>query len=98
MTCTKTGLAVAGPYANVGTVTGAPPVGPNVVASNPDHYFGAAPSIALVKKTNGTDNDLAPGPTVTVGSTVTWTYLRSEERRVGQTAGAGTDELAGTVT
>jgi uncharacterized repeat protein (TIGR01451 family) len=32
-------------------------------------------SLKLVKKTNGTDNNVAPGPTVAVGSTVTWTYV-----------------------
>jgi len=37
----------------------------------------SAPSggITLVKLTNGTDNDTPPGPTVPVGSTVTFTYL-----------------------
>jgi uncharacterized repeat protein (TIGR01451 family) len=28
----------------------------------------------MLKKTNGTDNNTAPGPSVTIGSTVTWTY------------------------
>ncbi len=35
---------------------------------------GPSPSISIVKKTNGTDNNVAPGPTVEEGSTVTWTY------------------------
>jgi len=39
-TCTATGTAVAGQYANIGTATGTPPVGPNVSASDPSHYFG----------------------------------------------------------
>src|SRR5579883_2681724 len=32
------------------------------------------PQISLVKLTNGTDNNAAPGPYVQVGSPVTWTY------------------------
>ena len=67
MTCTKTGIAVAGQYTNIGTVTGKPPTGSNVTASNPDNYFGSAPAITILKKTNGTNNDVAPGPTVSRG-------------------------------
>jgi uncharacterized repeat protein (TIGR01451 family) len=32
------------------------------------------PRLTIVKKTNGTDNNTAPGPNLTVGTTVTWTY------------------------
>ena len=74
MTCSVNGVATAGQYTNVGTVTGTPPAGANVSASNPDNYFGSNPSIAIVKLTNGTNNDVAPGVLVPVGSTVTWTY------------------------
>ncbi|MCC6457527.1 MAG: hypothetical protein IT328_21400 [Caldilineaceae bacterium] len=72
-----TGIAVAGQYANMGTVTGTPPDGPNVTDTNPSHYFGAfssQPGIDILKFTNGEDADTPTGPTVTVGSTVTWTY------------------------
>ncbi len=85
---TASGTAVAGQYSNIGTATGTPvtPTGGTipgttpVSATNPDHYFGAAPAIAIVKLTNGTNNDNPPvagvpdGPIVPVGSTVTWTY------------------------
>ncbi|NLN10702.1 MAG: DUF11 domain-containing protein [Acidobacteria bacterium] len=40
MTCTASGTAVAGQYANVGVATGTPPAGPPVAASDPSHYFG----------------------------------------------------------
>jgi hypothetical protein len=79
--CTKTGTALPGQYENVGTATTTyGPVFVNgvsatvpVMARDLDHYFGARPAVAIVKKTNGTDND-APGPRVLVGSRVTWTY------------------------
>jgi len=79
---TASGIAVAGQYGNVGTVTGTPvtptggviPGATTQTDTNPDHYFGATPSIALVKLTNGTNNDTGTGPLVPAGSTVTWTY------------------------
>src|SRR5262249_27413884 len=82
----------------VGTVTGTPPVGPNVTASNPDNYFGSAPAITIVKKTNGTDNNAAPGPYVAVGSTVTWTYLITNTGNVALSTIALTDDKVGAVT
>ncbi len=48
---------------------------PNVTASDPSHYFGANPQIDIETATNGQDADTPTGPTVPVGSTVTWTYV-----------------------
>jgi hypothetical protein len=39
-TCTASGTAAAGQYANIGTATGTPPEGPNVTDTDPSHYFG----------------------------------------------------------
>lgn len=39
-----TGVAVAGQYANIGTVVGTPPTGPNVTDNDPSHYFGTTPT------------------------------------------------------
>jgi hypothetical protein len=73
---TFTAPAIAGEYENIATVNAtahdssgntAP-----VTASGDDCYFGADPSIDIVKMTNGTD-DLCP--VVSVGDTVTWTYF-----------------------
>ncbi|MCB1877244.1 MAG: RICIN domain-containing protein, partial [Chromatiales bacterium] len=77
MTCTGTGIAQAGQYANIGSVSGTSPNGQTVSDSDPSHYFGAAPAIAIEKATNGEDADTPTGPVVTVGSTVTWTYVVS---------------------
>src|SRR5205823_4820234 len=73
-TLTHTGIATAGQYGNVGTAKGTDVIGETVTATNPDHYFGALPSIKLVKLTNGTDNDTGTVPLLPVGRIVTWTY------------------------
>lgn len=73
-----TGIAVAGQYANTGTVVGTPPTGPNVTDSDPSHYFGFTPDetvINIEKYTNGVDADLPTGPQIAVGGNVTWTYV-----------------------
>ncbi|MCP4656433.1 MAG: hypothetical protein GY856_13550 [bacterium] len=79
MTCTGEGTAVEGQYGNVGTAVGTPPVGPEVNASDPSHYFGQEPpdepEISIEKSTNGYDADAAPGPTITAGDPVIWTYV-----------------------
>ena len=45
-----------------------------VTANSISHYFAAAPAIAIAKQTNGQTALTPPGPSVTIGSTVTWTY------------------------
>ena len=77
-TLTATGTATAGPYNNIATADAAYATSTITIplhVTEPDCYFGAAPGINIVKKTNGTDNDSPTGPIVPVGSTVTWTYF-----------------------
>jgi hypothetical protein len=76
-TFVSSAIAVPGQYTNTAKVTATPPPGGGaaVSATDPANYFGALPGIRLVKTTNGTDNNVAPGPTVPVGSTVTFTYV-----------------------
>ena len=74
MTCTANGTAVAGQYANVGSVTGTPPSGPAVTDVDPSHYFGVNPAIDIEKSTNGEDADTPTGPAIQVGDLVVWTY------------------------
>src|SRR4029078_6112863 len=64
-----------GQYTNFATAMGTPASGPAVSDTDPDNHFGAAPAINIVKLTNGNNNDVAPGPSVPVGSTVTFTYV-----------------------
>jgi len=76
MTCTAQGIAVACQYANLGTVLAKAPDGTAVEAQDPSHYFGDQnPAIAIEKRTNGQRATAAPGPSLTVGSPVAWTYL-----------------------
>jgi uncharacterized repeat protein (TIGR01451 family) len=73
VTCTATGVAQAGQYANVGTATAQLPAGGTVSASDPSHYFGL--TLRLEKATNGQDADSPPGPVLSVGAPVAWTYV-----------------------
>ena len=97
MTCTASGTAVAGQYANVGTVSGKPPVGPDVTSTDPSHYVGYLPVITLEKRVNGQDADTPPGPSLLVGSTISWTYLVTNIGDVGLTNVSVTDDQGLTV-
>jgi hypothetical protein len=52
----------------------------------------AGPAVELVKSTNGDDANTAPGPTVQVGSTVTWTYRVTNTGTVPLTGVAVVDD------
>jgi hypothetical protein len=76
MRCTGTGVAVACQYRNIGTATGKTPGGGTVQDQDASHYFGQHhAAIRIEKRTNGEDADVAPGPTLQVGSPVQWTYV-----------------------
>jgi hypothetical protein len=92
---TASGIAVEGQYGNVGTVTATgASSNTNVESQDPDHYFGfsAAPAIDIEKATNGEDADTPTGPTVNVGSTVTWTYVVTNTGNVPLTNVTVTDD------
>jgi len=71
---TASGTAIVGAYANTATATGTDVLGDSATANASDGYFGVAPGIAVLKLTNGTDNNAPTGPVLTVGSAVAWTY------------------------
>jgi uncharacterized repeat protein (TIGR01451 family) len=75
MTCTASGTAVAGAYTNTGYVE-ATPLGfeDKVQATADSAYYGAEPSITIVKYTNGEDAQEPTGPYIPVGEPVAFTY------------------------
>jgi protocatechuate 3,4-dioxygenase beta subunit len=77
MTCTANGTAVAGQYANTGSVVATPPTGEAVVDTDTSHYIAISPepAIDIEKYTNGDDADTGSGPIIAVGDPVTWTYV-----------------------
>jgi len=89
------GTAKVGQYANVATVTGKPPVGANVSDDDPSHYFGLGPDIDIEKYTNGVNADDAPGPYISINSSVTWTYIVTNTGAVNLTSVNVTDDHPG---
>jgi hypothetical protein len=95
MTCTATGTATAGQYANLATVTARHALGSRVSDQDPSHYFGAGDQLVAIKiekATNGQDADFGLGPIILVGSKVTWTYEVSNEGAVGLEGVTVTDD------
>ena len=97
MTCTASGVAIAGQYENTGTVTASTEEGQDVLDSDASHYLGLA-VITLEKVTNGVDADTPPGPSLIEGAPVTWTYLVTNTGPETLTAVAVSDDQGVTVT
>jgi hypothetical protein len=91
------GTATAGQYANVGTATGIPAVGGPVSDTDPSHYFGLGPAIDIEKHTNGVDADTAPGPYISVNSSITWAYIVTNTGGVNLTNVVVTDDKLGLI-
>lgn len=104
LTCTATGVAQLGQYANTGLVTGTTQVGvifprQTVTATDPSHYFGlAGPAIVIKKATNGDDADTPTGPLIPVGGAVTWTYVVTNTGNVTLSPVTVTDDRGVVVT
>ncbi|WP_169583406.1 MULTISPECIES: SdrD B-like domain-containing protein [Microbacterium] len=93
VTCTATGAATAGQYANTGAVSALDSTGTAVTDEDPSHYFGAMPSVDIEKATNGQDADDPTGPLVTVEGDVRWTYVVTNTGNVPLTDVTVTDDL-----
>lgn len=97
MTCTGSGVAQQGQYANIGIVAATLVTSEEgVTASDPSHYYGQP--LFLIKRTNGIEPATPPGPAVTPGSTVTWTYEVSNPGPASVTGLTVTDDQGVTVT
>ncbi len=81
---TIAGIAVDGPYRNVGEASGDAPAttnpdgtttpGVTVTDDDPANHVGSTPSLAVEKTTNTVDADTTPGVYIPTGDPVTWTY------------------------
>ncbi len=100
-TCTASGTAELGQYANLGSVVGHYGYeGETATDTDPSHYIGIAPAtpgIDIEKATNGEDADDPTGPEITVGDTVTWTYVITNTGNVDLTNVVVTDDIVGAV-
>jgi hypothetical protein len=98
MTCSGTGTAAAGQYANVVLARGVDQLDQVVFADDPSHYYGAEPGILVEKSTNGDDADVAPGPLVPVGGQVEWSYEVTNSGNTALTDVTVTDDQGVVVT
>ncbi len=100
-TCTTSGIAELGQYANLGSVVGHYGyAGETATATDPSHYVGIAPAtpgIDIEKATNGEDADDPAGPEITLGDAVTWTYVITNTGNVDLTNVVVTDDIVGAV-
>ena len=100
-----TGVAAEGAYTNTGDVTGNGPdttnpdgsttPGAETTDNDPSNYFGAAPSIAVVKTVNGEDANTAPGPLLTAGGDATFVYTVTNTGNVPIADVAVNDDVEG---
>jgi uncharacterized repeat protein (TIGR01451 family) len=89
VTCTATGTAVAGAYANIGTATGtASSGGTPVTATSTGTYFGSAPAISLTKSASISKYTAA-------GTPVTYSYKVTNTGNVTLAPVTVTDPMVG---
>ena len=72
--------------------------GRTVGASDPSHYFGVEAGIQIEKATNGIDADEPPGPFISIGGAVTWTYVVTNDGNSPLSSVAVVDNLVGPIT
>ena len=75
--CAKLGVATAGQYVNIGTVTAKSSKSVVVTDSDPSHYTGGEkpnPLVEIEVATNGKDSDKPTGEKIGFDEKVTWSY------------------------
>jgi hypothetical protein len=85
MSCTATGTAEEGQYANLGTVTAEtadPELPATLTDSDPSHYFGTISAIDITKYANGEDANVEPGVIVEVGDPVLMEFVVTNEGNI----------------
>jgi hypothetical protein len=99
VTCTASGTAVAGQYANTATLTVTTPGSlDNIIRTDTSHYYGVITGINIEKLTNGFDADQAPGPLIKVGEVITWSYVITNTGNVDLTGVSVVDDQEGAIT
>lgn len=99
MTCVAGGIAQPCQYSNTATASGQPSSGEPVSAVDQSFYYGQHhAAIRIDKRLNGEDAPNAPGPSITVGSTLQWTFIATNTGDVALTDVTVTDDRAGAVT
>ena len=99
MTCSASGTALAGPQRNVAGVTGKPPCGNVVTATDASHYLGVTPGIRLEKLINGEDaDDSAHAVQLMVGAPVLWSFVVTNTGDVSLSDVSVSDDPARTIT
>ena len=73
------------------------PVGSPVTGTDTAIYFGDAPAITLTKDVDGQHEPTAPGLSVSVGSTLTFTYLVTNTGNVTDSRISVTDNVLGPI-
>jgi hypothetical protein len=95
-----TRTVTAGQYTNIGTATGNPvdfsgadiSAASDVSDTNASNHFGFTSGISLEKLTNGIDTGTGSGPSLNVGSTVTFTYNVTNTGNIALTNISVTDD------
>lgn len=96
---TATTGAIAGSYTNTGFARATPPGGlADVTDQDDSHYFGADPSVSMLKLTNDQIAHDMPGPYVLANDPVTWTYIITNTGNVALTVAAVVDDRGVAVT
>ncbi len=98
MDCTASGIAITGNYSNTATVSGKPPVGGIVSATDTSSYFGANPQIDIVKTTVGSNGTEGDGVWVVINEQVVWNDDATNTGNVALSNVAVTDNKGVTVT
>ena len=99
MTCSASGIALAGQQRNVASVTGKPPCGNPVSATDASHYHGVTPGIQLEKLINGEDaDDSAHVVQLLVGVPVLWSFVVTNTGDVSLSDVSVSDDPVRTIT
>ncbi|MFL6260548.1 MAG: hypothetical protein ACJ76Y_12610 [Thermoanaerobaculia bacterium] len=99
MTCAAVSTAAEGQFDDTASVTATPPCGDPVTAQHSGHYLGqGTPGLQIQTLLNGQDVPQAPGPSLTVGTPILWSYTVSNVGQASLSGIAVTDDHGSNVT